>query len=193
MKTKFILHGGFKPGQVEEDNSKFYSEILKDAPEKVKILLVCFAKDIERVPSATTKVMAEFNKSKWQKENTFEIASEESFVEQLKSADIVYLHGGRTLKLLDTLKRFPSLKELFIGKIVAGESAGANVLAKFCYSPNADEVIEGLGILPIKIIPHYLKEYKGKLDGVGQELETLFLPEYQFKVFMVNSKFIEPK
>ncbi|MBI4158496.1 MAG: Type 1 glutamine amidotransferase-like domain-containing protein [Candidatus Yanofskybacteria bacterium] len=183
MKTKFILHGGFKPGQTEEDNSKFYSEILKDAPEGAKILLVCFAKDTERVAIATTKVMAEFNKNKWQKEITFEIANEESFVKQIKWADIVYLHGGRTLKLLDTLKRFPNLKELFNGKVVVGESAGANILGKFCYSPSADEVIECLGILPIKIIPHYSEEYGSKLDGVGQELETLLLPEYQFKVF----------
>src|SRR3989344_1233354 len=98
MKTKFILHGGFKPGQAQEDNSKFYSEILKDAPEGAKILLVCFAKDVERVVVATEKVVAEFNKNKWQKEITFKIASEEFFVGQIKWADVVYLHGGRTLK-----------------------------------------------------------------------------------------------
>lgn len=183
MKTKFILHGGFKPGQTEEDNSRFYSEILKDAPEGAKILLVCFAKDTERVATATTKVITEFNKNKWQKDIAFEIASEESFVEQIKSADIVYLHGGRTLKLRDALKRFPNLKELFSGKIVAGESAGANVLGKFCYSPSADQVIECLGILPIKIIPHYSEEYKGKLDGVGKELESVFLSEYEYRIF----------
>lgn len=183
MKTKFILHGGFKPGQTEEDNNRFYSEILKDAPEGAKILLVCFAKDTERVPVATAKVTAEFNKNKWQKEINFEVANEESFLEQVKSADVIYLHGGRTLKLLDTLKRFPNLKELFSGKTVAGESAGANVLGKFCYSPSADEVIEGLGILSIKIIPHYSEEYRGKLDGVGQGLEALLLPEYEYRVF----------
>lgn len=186
MKTKYILHGGFNPGQTEEDNNKFYGEILKDASEGAKILLVCFAKDTERVPTATAKVIAEFNKNKWQKQLTFEIASEESFVEQVKSADVIYLHGGRTLKLLDTLKRFPNLKELFNGKTVAGESAGANVLAKFCYSPSADEAIEGLGILPIKVIPHYSEEYMDKLDGVGQELETLLLPVYEYRVFNIK-------
>ena len=71
MKTKFILHGGFTKGKTNEDNSKFYIEILKDAPEGVKILLVCFAKDDERVSETTTKVMAEFNKNKRQKGNYF--------------------------------------------------------------------------------------------------------------------------
>ena len=183
MKTKFVLHGGFTPGQSGEDNSEFYREILKDAPEGSKILLVCFAKDIEKVANATTKVIAEFNKSKWQKKITFEVANEPSFMEQVKSADVIYFHGGASLKFLEALKKFPNLKDLLEGKIVAGESAGANVFGKFFYSPSTDKVNEGLGILPIKITPHYMEEYKGKLDGVGQELETLFLSEYQFRVY----------
>ena len=183
MKTKFILHGGFTPGKTNEDNSKFYAEILKDAPEGAKVLLVCFAKDEERISPATTKVVTEFNKNKWQKEITFDIASEQSFLEQVKSADVVYFHGGKTLKLLEVLKKFPDLKDLLNGKIVAGESAGANVCGKFFYSPNSDSVGEGLGFLPIKIIPHYSEKYNGKLDSVGQNLELLLLSEYEYKVF----------
>ena len=183
MRTKFILHGGFTPGKQDEDNREFYSEILKDSPEKPKILLVCFAKDEERVIPATTKVMAEFNKNKGQNELFFEVASEGSFVKQVESADIVYLHGGISLKLLDVLKRYPHLGELFKGKIIAGESAGANVLGQVFYSPSSDSVSEGLGLLPVKVIPHYSEQYKEKLDNIKPELETLALPEYQFKVF----------
>ena len=183
MKTKFILHGGFTPGKVDEDNSKFFTEILKDAPERAKILLVCFAKDEERVIPATTKITAEFNKNKWQKEITFEVANEKSFLEQIKSADVVYFHGGKTLKLLEALKKFHELKGLLKGKIIAGESAGANICGEFFYSPNSDSVGGGLGFLPIKIIPHYSEKYKGKLDNVGNGLELLPLEEYEYKVF----------
>ncbi len=186
MKTKFILHGGFTAGKTDEDNSKFYAEILKDAPEEAKILLVCFAKDEERVPIATEKVKAEFNENKWQEKITFDIAGEESFAEQIKITDVVYFHGGKTLKLLETLKKFPSLKNLLNGKIIAGESAGANVFGKFFYSPNTDKVGEGLGFLPFKIIPHYSEQYKGKLDSVGRDLKLLLLPEYEYKVFEIN-------
>lgn len=183
MKTKFVLHGGFTKGKTDEDNSKFYIEILKDAPEGAKVLLVCFAKDDERVPEATKKVIGEFEKSKWQNKIYFDIAKQGSFEEQIKSSDVVYFHGGTTLKLLEALKNFPNLKRLLSGKIVAGESAGANVFGKFFYSPNADKVGEGLGFLPLKIIPHYSEKYKGKLDNVGNGLELLALPEYEFKVF----------
>jgi cation transport ATPase len=61
------------------------------------------------------------------------------------------------------LKKFPNLKELLNGKIIAGESAGVNVFGKFFYSPSVDKVGEGLGILPLKIIPHYSEQYKEKL------------------------------
>ena len=90
---------------------------MKDAPEGAKILLVCFAKDDEHIPIATERVKTEFNKSKWQKEITFEVANEQSFVEQIKSADVVYFHGGTTLKLLEALKKFPNLKNLLDGKL----------------------------------------------------------------------------
>jgi peptidase E len=183
MKTKFILHGGFNPGQTNEDSTAFYKEILKDAPEGASILLVPFAKDADRIPSATQKVTAELNSNKWQKNIKIEVADEGDFIQQLKSANVVYFHGGASIKLLEALKRYRGLKESLEGKIIAGESAGANVWSKFFYSPKADTVSEGLGILPIKIIPHYKKEYEGKLDKVGPDLELLLLPEYEYKVF----------
>ena len=183
MKTKFILNGGFTKGKSDEDNSQFYSEILKDVPEGAKVLLVCFAKENDRISDATTKVMAEFNKNKSQNKVNFEVANEQSFLEQIKSSEVIYLHGGRTIKLLEALKKFPNLKDLLNGKVIAGESAGANVLCQFFYSPTTDHIGEGLGFLPVKIIPHYSKEYEGKLDSVGSDLELLLLPEYQFKVF----------
>lgn len=184
MNTKFILHGGFAKGKADEDNSEFYSEILKSAPENAKVLLVCFAKDDDRISDATAKVMSEFNKNKWQKEISFDVANMESFLQQIQSSDVIYFHGGRTLKLLEALKEFPDLENSLEDKIVAGESAGANVWAKYFYSPSADSVGEGLGFLPIKLIPHYTEAYKGKLNDVGKDLEELDLPEYEFKVFI---------
>ena len=68
------------------------------------------------------------------------------------------------------------------GKIVAGESAGANVLCAYFYSPHSDSIGEGLGFVPFKIIPHYRDEHAGKLDSGGAGLETLYLRECEFKV-----------
>lgn len=186
MKTKFVLNGGFSPEKekVEKDRSDFYKEILKDAPENAKVLVVLFAKDDpERMQASILKVTSAFNTNKWQKNITVEIADKENFIEQVKSVDIVYFTGGRSLVLLEALKKYPNIEKFLEGKTVAGESAGANVFCKFFYSPLADSVSEGLGILPIKIIPHYKKEYEGRLDGVGLGLEELLLPEYSYRIF----------
>ncbi|MFZ2522428.1 MAG: Type 1 glutamine amidotransferase-like domain-containing protein [Minisyncoccia bacterium] len=186
MKTKFILHGGFTPGNQEENNSDFYKEILKDAPENAKVLIVPFAKDIERIHITTERVKGEFNQNKHQEKLNFEVANEESFIEQVKYADIIYFQGGTSLKLLEALKKFPELKDSLKGKTVAGESAGANVFGRFFFSPSANQIMEGLGILPLKIIPHYKEEYKDVFKDIAQDLENLFLKEYEYKVINLD-------
>ncbi len=110
-------------------------------------------------------------------------ADPDKFEDQVKHADAIYFHGGTTSKLLEALKRFPNLASLLAGKTIAGESAGANVMGRYSYSKSADGVLEGLGLLPIKVIPHYSNDYAVKLDGVGEDLELVALKEYEFKVY----------
>ncbi|MDB4984693.1 MAG: hypothetical protein JWM20_872 [Patescibacteria group bacterium] len=181
--AKFILHGGFTPGNTHEDNSDFYSEILKDAPENARILLVLFAKSPDRWAAGEEKLKVEFNNTRHAGNISFEVAQEDGFMEQVRTSDVIYLSGGVSKNLLDVLEKFPSFENALAGKTVAGESGGANVLAKFFYSPSASQVFEGLGILAVKIIPHYSKEKEGLLDNVGEGLEELFLSEYAYKVF----------
>jgi len=184
MTTKFILHGGFAPKNENEDLSDFYKEMLKDAPQNATVLIVPFAKDIERIIPASERVKKELNENKWQDNLVIKVANEEDFVEQIKSADVVYFQGGKTLKLLEILKKFPNLELLLHSKIVAGDSAGANVFGKLFFSPSANGVFEGLGIFPFKIIPHYKEEYKNIFDDISDpNLENLFLKEYEYKVF----------
>lgn len=187
MSTKYILHGGFVSGNTDEDNSTFYEEILKDTPDNVRILLVTFAKDEDgdRISRAIKKVSREFEDAKGAKNISIAIVTKEDFLNQIQDADVIYFHGGVSLNLLEALKQYPELKSALKGKIVAGESAGANVWCKYFYSRKSDTVSEGLGFLPIKLIPHYQEEYAHKLDSIDPALTELHLPEYQFKVFEV--------
>ncbi|MBP9821505.1 MAG: Type 1 glutamine amidotransferase-like domain-containing protein [Candidatus Pacebacteria bacterium] len=183
MKTKFILYGGFNPEQVVIDNSDFSKEVLRDAPENAKVLVVPFAKEADRVLPTFERVRSELNTSKSQNNIIIEMANEENFIQQLRSADVVYFQGGATFKLLEALKKYPNLDQSLKGKTIAGDSAGGNVLCSYFYSPRTDEVLEGLGIVPVKMIPHYKEEYKNKFDLIGSDLETVLLPEYTYKVF----------
>lgn len=181
MKTKFILHGGFAKGEKQE-NDDFFKEVLSSAPKETRVLLVYFAKEPDRIAKNQEEDIQQFNKNKGDKILIFETATGDLFPEQTKKADIVYLHGGNSGLLLEALNEYPNLKELFDGKIIAGDSAGANVVCSAFYSMKIG-VSEGFSLIPIKIISHYLEENKDKLKNIKPELETLFLPEYQFKVY----------
>lgn len=182
MSTKFILHGGFAKDGTNEDNHLFYSEILKDTSLSPKILLVPFAKDESRVIPATEKISKEFQNVAGEKELHITVATKENFLKQLTEAEVIYFHGGTSTNLLQALEPFGNISEYFKDKIVAGESAGANILCTYFYSPNSDKVLKGLEILPVRLIPHYTEEKKDKLNGYGDGMETLFLPEYEFTI-----------
>lgn len=174
--------GGFNKNKTNEDNHSFYSEILKDAKDGTKILLVPFAKDEDRIIPSTEKVSKEFKNISAGKNLQITVATYDNFINQLIDADIIYFHGGTSTKLLESLKPYGDISSYLEGKVVAGESAGANILCTYFYSPQADKVLEGFKILPIRLIPHYTEEKKNELNGYGDDLETLLLPEYEFKV-----------
>ncbi len=185
MKTKFILHGGFTPKSIQE-NDPFFKEILKSVPDDCKILLVYFAKELDRIASNKQEDVLQFEKNKGDKRLSFEVADENIFLEQIKKSDVIYLHGGSTVKLLDTLKKFSSLKKLFEGKIVAADSAGVNGISCYCYSNMADVILEGVGIIPFKTICHYSDKHKKiveDFDKYDNSLKLLLLKEYQYQVF----------
>lgn len=183
--TKFILHGGFNKerGLLQEDD-KFFQEILKDAPKDMKILLVYFAEREEMVQLKIEQDKEQFGKNNKELKNlNFKVASEETFIQDCEWADVIYLHGGRTVKIMEVLKKYQNLGQVFSGKIIAGDSAGANVLGQSFYSKNSKVIGEGLKILPFKIVVHCEDGMPNPLEQVKPELETIFLHEYETKVF----------
>ncbi len=183
MTTRFILQGGF-PKDGKQENDAFFGEIMSTAPARTKILLVLFAKEADRIEKNTKEDTKQFTKNSGGRDLTFDVATEDQFVEQIRSSDVIYFHDGHTGKLLDTLKRLPDFREAIQGKIIGGDSAGANVLCAAFYSLRIGAG-EGLGIIPVKILCHYREESKDKLNDIKPELETINLPELQFKVLMV--------
>jgi peptidase E len=184
MKTKYILHGGNANDPCEE-NDKFFSEILKDIKGEVKILLVPFATTPDKYEREYNWNTSQFERVRDDRVIKYIQANKKDFLEQIKRADVIYLSGGKTTNAVEALSAYKKLDEIWKGKVVAGESAGMNVLAAYCYSKSTDSVLECLGVLPIKTIPHYREEFAHKLDGVGEGLELLTLAEHEYKVVEV--------
>jgi len=87
-------------------------------------------------------------------------ANDESIAKSLREAKLIYMLGGFTGYLGETLKESAAweavLEAYHDGAVVAGSSAGAMVMCEFYYDLNQGQVIEGLNLVPNSIVlPHH--------------------------------------
>jgi cyanophycinase len=87
-------------------------------------------------------------------------ANDESIVRSLREAKLIYMLGGFTGYLGETLKGSAAwqavLEAYAAGAVVAGSSAGAMVMCEFYYDPSRGQVTEGLNLVPNAIVlPHH--------------------------------------
>lgn len=87
-------------------------------------------------------------------------ANDESLLRSLREAKLIYMLGGFTGYLGETLKGSAAwqtvLESFAMGAVVAGSSAGAMVMCEFYYDPSRGQVVEGLNLVPNAIVmPHY--------------------------------------
>ena len=182
--TKYILHGGTKKvDEVYIRDYEFLREMLKIDKAVINILLCYFAKDPARWPDLLAEDQADFNKVSDGKELIFHVADEQLFADQLAGVDVLYLRGGDGHLIKNILSKTKNLPELFAGKIVGACSAGVNVLAKYYYDNDYNQIEDGLGILDIKSICHYdgsLAEARDRLMLHAEKLEMVCLPEDEY-------------
>ncbi len=163
--TKYILNSGGLKNNAEKAD-KFNKEIVKDLGKNPNILFCHFAIPREyweeKFSSYTKRFLESMNKGINPK---FELAYPDKFIDQIKNNDAVMIHGGDDKLLLYWLKQY-DLPKIWKGKIVAGSSAGSNVLAKIFWACDWRQCLDGLNILPIKFITHYKSRF-GNNDPRG--------------------------
>jgi len=87
-------------------------------------------------------------------------ANDEAIANELHSAKLIYLLGGFTHYLGQTLKDSlawnAALEAYQNGAVIVGSSAGAMVMCEFYYDPSSGTVVEGLNLVPNSlVIPHH--------------------------------------
>jgi cyanophycinase len=87
-------------------------------------------------------------------------ANDESLAKSLRGAKFIYMLGGFTGYLGETLKKSAAweavLEAYQNGAVIAGSSAGAMVMCEFYYDPSRRQVVEGLNLVKNSIVlPHY--------------------------------------
>jgi peptidase E len=170
--TKYIFHGG---GTRKEsgNNDSFYTELMKDVPTDGVVLLVYFA---SRTEDNSDRIAYDSEKcKKFSDGRSFriEVATMETFIDQVTNADAIYFRGGSTEKLLNTLKQFPELKSAFENKdkTVAGSSAGAYALSTWYSSHYENIAAPGLGIVPVRVVTHFKSETMPPKDDAIKVLQ----------------------
>lgn len=173
---KIILHGG-GIGQ-DEKGKQFWRELMGDGK---RLLVVPFASplinnlDDEKKPRFSryvffNSIVNRFNlrRTIWYDVFTATntgigvmVARDRRFQDQLRWADSIYFTGGTTQLLLEKLRGQTGWTKLLDGKIIAGESAGANALSTYCYGLDARQFLVGTCVAPVKVIIHFGSNYLG--------------------------------
>lgn len=183
MSTKYILSGGYA-NEVNSINDSFFREIIKGTSDSVNILVIMFAKtgnDIRRFYDITKD---QFERNRKDKKITYRLASTESLASDIAESQIIYIHGGETIKLIEDMEEFSEFLQLIKGKIVAGESAGAYLLASKFICESIGFVHDGTGALPINLMCHFNGKNEEKLDSIDNNLEKVLLRDYEYRVYV---------
>lgn len=87
-------------------------------------------------------------------------AEDKNIAQSLRDAKLIYLLGGFTHYLGQTLKDSlawdGAVEAYHNGAVIAGSSAGAMVMCEFYYDPSAGRVHDGLNLVPNSLVlPHH--------------------------------------
>lgn len=170
MLTKYYLNGGGSSAETPT-NLEFRKNLIADIQANPKVVFCYFARPVE---DWDTRFESDRNIfSAVDSKLTFEIATEDNFEQLCKEAGLIVLSGGDSFLLVEKLKRYGNLQELFKGKVVFGTSAGACALSKYFFSNDEHRVGDGLGILNIKVHCHYSADKVGNIEILRNYKEDL--------------------
>ena len=119
-------------------------------------------------------------------------AQDADIVESLRGARLIYLLGGFTHYLAQTLRGSAAWEAVLLawraGAVVAGSSAGAMVLCQYYFDPGQGKVFEGLGLLPgTLLLPHHNTFGKSWAPRLAKELPAVTLVGIDEQTGLVSS------
>jgi cyanophycinase len=87
-------------------------------------------------------------------------ANDAIIVEKIAQSNLIYMLGGFTGYLGETLKDSRSFQAMITaynaGAVIAGSSAGAMVMCQYYFDPDKKQVVEGLNFVPNTcVLPHH--------------------------------------
>ena len=166
-------------------------------PKELKLAFCIFAQPESEWEETRKWNTGMFDKFKGGREISYQTMTDEDFAEVSAWADIVYIPGGSTSVLVERLAALGDAAKLWDGKVVAGASAGANLMCEGYISLDQKEYGRGLSWVRATGIPHWRSDYGGYTDKDWDEIEqkalreapgtpVLCIPESEFVEFTVG-------
>lgn len=151
--------GGY-PWKAPDGGRAFAEELVAGFSEPIKILECVFARPREEWGKACSQDKEFFEKHLPNKVIEIQLAQPETFWEQVKWANAIFIRGGASEKVLLALaSQGAGWEKELEGKTLAGSSAGAHAISKYYYGLDDLKIGEGLGLLPGKVagqsVPHF--------------------------------------
>jgi len=115
-----------------------------------------------------------------------ESANDQEIAETLRASKLIYILGGFTHYLAQTLKDSLAWDSVLAaykdGAVIAGSSAGAMVMCEYYFDPQRGQVERGLNLVPNAcVLPHHNTFGKGwadKLKSLLPDVPLLGIDEY---------------
>ena len=107
-------------------------------------------------------------------------ANNPAIADSLRDAKLIYLLGGFTHYLGQTLKDSlawqAALDAYRNGAVIAGSSAGAMVMCEYYFDPSSGKVVDGLNLVPNSLVlPHHNTFGKNWAPKLGKQIPTVTL------------------
>jgi len=151
--TKYILAGGADL-RFDDFGLQLAEEVYRTVQRPAKILS-CFFSTPSDYWGLNVETWQPWFRKYFGEDIMWMHALPDTFPDQIRAADVVYLHGGDNDLMLAMLGRYPQLPVLWKDKVVIGSSAGVNYLSRYFWRRRQQKITEGSGILPLSVMTHY--------------------------------------
>ena len=163
---RLVLMGG-RPWMAADGGKQFVKVLLRYFPERARLAFCIFAQDEQDWEQTRRLNIDAIDRFRDKTEVEYRTMTAENFEEVSAWADIIYMPGGSPPKLKAALERHDDLAALWDDKVIAGSSAGADVLCEhyLCYT-QGQELLDGLSWVKATCIPHW------RNDGEDEEAQS---------------------
>jgi peptidase E len=193
---KQLLLCGGRPWKANGAENALERALLNRFQSNIKVAFCNFARTATRWDDTDEASVKLFTDSAKGLKVAHKSISHENFDDVSKWADVIYMPGGDPFVLKTELDAHPNLDKIWDNKIVAGSSAGADVMcSEFAFLQDKD-FDSGYGWVSATCIPHW-RHYTGYADSDWDELVStaikrrpdlavLCIPEGRYVEFAVQ-------